>query len=337
MCLHTTLSIIFQVIKLDIKNNIDQYLDNLLQFKVDQIDQKRLKLGGLSNYILDILFSSKFRMGEVNPEFKISVERKINESIKLNSPIHVVVADGGFKNHKCVSAPNIDFAELMQVIFVINKLSPISQMYKPGLRIEYTHDAHIMNYIDNVDLNGINQYVEQFSKMLRRLEKLVPKNVSLSNTSFKDFYNLDEMSERIEAEIGKNESKYFSETDFKKKLNNARNNYITSRKERDFDYELKKSVLKHKVWMDIDVKERFEYLEGQTRIPILHKIVPEVLPIFSYKGSNKQYWISNGVFTNSGTNFELITPNNLRSKKLKKLKLKSNVLGMEVFGTALIL
>jgi hypothetical protein len=133
---------------MDTREKVESFLDESFKFKYD-IDEKKLQLGGLLPYIKEILSKSSLRIGPFSGSISQMLEDKISLSVKDNKPIVLVVAIGGFKNQSAISFPHIDWAEVMQLQFILESVSAIAGIYKPGLKIEYTLDSFALNIVDN--------------------------------------------------------------------------------------------------------------------------------------------------------------------------------------------
>jgi hypothetical protein len=333
---------------MDTKIKIESFIEESFKFKYE-IDEKKLQLGGLLPYIKDILSKSSLRIGPLSDSISQMLEEKISLSIKDNKPIVLVVAIGGFKNKDAISFPHIDWAELMQLQFLLDSVSVIAGIYKPGLRIEYTLDSFALNIVDNYKIEDIQIYVDEFRELLKNFEaKYLPKNVALEVTDFFDFYELEDMRSRIDKEL-----KVLDRKEFKYKLNDEMDRAINDfMLDGDVDYtkkskvEIKKlreeSILRDHIWLDIDIRERVEYLEGKERIPIVHRPFPDtpLLAVKSYKGSDLQFWAVNGMFEviEDRVVFRIVSKNQLKKSGRKYEKVLIDLgLGVKNLEKAILL
>lgn len=316
---------------------IEKYIRDSFDFSNIKINEKKLKYNGIKSYILDILGNSKLRIGPKDSEVMKMIEAKVVSSIENSLPITLVPAIGGFKGYQAESFPHIDFAELMQLQFLLESTIEISKVYKPGLIIEYTADALAMCIVDNYKTESVETYVKEFKEMLEKVQKVIPENVFLKQTSFSDFYKLEDMKEQIEREYKKaKESGEFKQI-ISERIRHAKNDFVfdgwedlTALSEKEKEELLADSVIKHKVWLNIDYANRREYLEGKERIPVLHRPFPGCLPIKSVKGSDLQFWVCNGVFEIAEENnisFKLVTPNQYDGSKYKEVILEQDIFG----------
>lgn len=312
--LHTILS---KTMDIEIKKIIEKISEGFV-FGKTEIDEKALKFGGVRQYILNILKNSKFRIGSLTKELEDMIEQKVDLSLKKNLPITLVPAFGGFKNYQCLSFPNIDFAELMQLQFLLESVILISKIYKPGLMIEYTLDAHAMCVADNYKLEDVDVYVEGFREMLEKVQKVLPSNVVLKMTSFYDFYDLNEVKKVIEERLVEAMKSEKYRALIEERIVHAKNDFVfdgwenfTEKTSEEKQNLLEESVWKHRLWLNYDYEKRVDYIEGGERIPLGHRKFPGLLAIKSIIGSDIQFWVANGVFRHfkDTWKFELLTPN----------------------------
>lgn len=307
------------------KTAIENFIANKLIFP-SHLDEKKLKFGGKAAYIKDILSKSSLRIGPMYKELDVMLGNKIGETLKHNEVITLIPAIGGFKNQYALSFPHIDWAEVMQLVFLLSEVMGIAYVHEPGIKIEFTMDSYAMHIVDNYKFEDIQIYVNEFRQMLRFVEQFLPENVFISMTHFTDFYNIEEMERKINKLYGDGDIKEFEKIADLGCLN-ATNDFVINGKE-DFSgvsknklIELRRtSSIRDHIWLDIDVREREFYLEGGNRIPILHKQIlsAPILPVKSYTGSDLQFWAANGAFENvaDGVKFRLISPNQLQKSGL---------------------
>jgi hypothetical protein len=95
----------------------------------------------------------------------------------------------------------------------------------------------------------------------------------------------------------------------------------TQKSETDILTLREQSILRDHIWLDIDIRERVEYLEGNERIPIVHRLFPDqpLLAVKSYKGSDMQFWAVNGMFEiiDEKVRFRLVSKNQLKKSGQK--------------------
>ena len=114
-----------------IKLIVNDYINNKL------LDVQRLPTD-LNGTMIDRLFAKKFRKYAIAPDVKVSVNEKLNNIISKKLPLTFVPSFGGYKHWWCPTYPTIDWAEIFNIKFMLEYLSPIFSNYKDNkTTIEY--------------------------------------------------------------------------------------------------------------------------------------------------------------------------------------------------------
>lgn len=303
-------------------------LDNLFTLELTPFDAKKNRLSSVQNRIFEILTNSSLRIGSLGSITKKMLSDKIASSIEGFNPIHLVIAFGGFKGVKIRDSPNINWAEVFHLSFLLKNLWQISLVYSPGLILEFSGDDLVMPIIDNHKKEWATVYQNELTKLLRVVSLALPINITLLNRPVSSFYKynfiekeitneiegFDLESERIQQHINWGEKHAWNnfvfdgEQDYSKTSEKAKQELIIQ------------SVLKHRAYLDVDYRYRGEYLEGGIHIPVAHrKGIPGTLAIRSTKSSAIQFWESYGVLVDkkdktyphllSGNQFEELKDN----------------------------
>lgn len=286
--------------------DIQTTLDTLFDFSSVRIDTKKNLHTPIRERIYELLTPAYFRLGTVDEELENILRTRIDRSVSANQPITLIIAYGGFKNIHIDAAPHIDWAEVFQLSFVLKTVWEITQIYEPGVHVEYSGDAEAMSVVDNLKIEWIETYLQEFATMLRVVQSALPSNLKITNKDFKEFYTPEWLAEELDGR--------FARVDFNVRdiqglvsahMPKATNNYcwdgerdLTNLPELEKQKILEKSIVLHKLWLELDYEYRGEYLEGGIHIPIAHrKGLPGCFGIKSIAGSDVQFWIAKGVLT----------------------------------------
>lgn len=284
------------------RNEIEIFLNTLFKFETPQRD-KLIKLD-LEDEIYKILSTKSFRQGSVTSDIEKLFRQKISLSIKESKPITLIIAVGGFKNPNLDSAPHIDWAEVFQLSFLLKTLYRISDIYKPGLYLEFSGDSNIAVFINNLKNEWIQTYNKEFDELINIVNTTLPENIKISIKNFSEFYKDNFIEEEISKRLNKID---FNNPEIlhliENKMSHAINNFCFIG-EKDFSnysneekiFLQKESIVKNKLWLEIDYEKRSEYLEGGINIPVLHsKSIPGCYSIKAVKASVIPYWVGKGV------------------------------------------
>ena len=124
-----------------------------------------------------------------------TLERLIN-CIADHKPITFTFCFGGYKNHRSPAYPQVDWAEIFHLNFIISYLWPIIDEYKHGVILEYESEEISIQY-NNVPQEQTDQYTASFQKLLalyhKKFKALHPNvNLTFKFSLARDFYTNDD-------------------------------------------------------------------------------------------------------------------------------------------------
>lgn len=284
---------------LQVMQSIQKIVDDLFDFSTINIDEKKNLHTPIRERIYALLTPASFRLGALDSEVEEVLRTRIDRAVSGEKPITLIIAYGGFKNIHIDSAPHIDWAEVFQLSFVLRTVWEITQIYGPGVRVEYSGDAEAMSVVDNLKVEWIKMYLAEFALMLRTVQPLLPPNLTVTNRDFSEFYTTNKLSKELDTRLAQLD---YSADELTTKMSKAINNFcwdgekeLMHLSESEKQQMLEKSILLHKLWLEFDYEKRGEYLEGGTHIPIAHrKGLPGCYGIKSIAGSDIQFWIAKG-------------------------------------------
>ena len=138
------------------KQIVNDYINNKL-LKVDNLPTE------LNGTMIDRLFAKKFRKYSIAPDVKINVSEKLENIIKKKLPLTFVPSFGGYKHWWCPTYPTIDWAEIFNMKFMLEYLSPIYRNYTDNTTtIEYESEEIILSELNNVPQSGLDEYTIPF-------------------------------------------------------------------------------------------------------------------------------------------------------------------------------
>ena len=181
---------------------MQEIVDSLFKFEKTESDFNS-SVEKLEDRIYKILSKSSLRLGKIDEVISKMLKDKIALSINQNKPITLVLGVGGFKNFRIDSAPHIDWAEVFQMDFLLKSLYEISEIYKPGLHLEYSGDAEALVLIDNIKQEWVKTYNNEFDKLVAIVNTKLPYNIKITTKNFLDFYTLDFLQEELDRKINK--------------------------------------------------------------------------------------------------------------------------------------
>lgn len=285
-------------------HHIQEYVDSLLCFDVQRADIS--DRSELSQKIWSILTDPSRLARRPDPEFKDVIVGKIRTCVDQKSPIILVNAFGGFKNYMAPTFPHVDWSE----VFALNKLArqcvEIAAVYEPGIRLEFTGDAEMATLINNYPEEAIETYVSEFKQLLAIFQSHLPKNVSLIYRGLDEFYDMAEFKQRILKAANEIDEHTVDEM-YAKCESKVRNNFMAKGVKdyrrlgpKAFDNVLRRAVVLDHFYIDMDVSERLEYLEGGTHIPLIQTAIPGCIALKSVNTSKLAFWLGTGYLLDRG-------------------------------------
>ena len=174
-------------------------LTELEKLKVFESAQETLSGQQLEEAIYAKVTSKKFRKLKLDKEAEEITKQAIKKSIAKNEPIKINLLFGGNKLWRFDEAPEIDWAELFNVIYFAKWLKSIASVYEHGATFEYLSQDVSIESLNNVPRSETNSYSETFRGMLEWIAPYLPNRVSFTYVRHLEMFdNLDEYDKEIE-------------------------------------------------------------------------------------------------------------------------------------------
>ena len=156
----------------------------------------------LEDAIYAKVMSKKFRKVKADDQAVAVTKKAIHWSVENNKPVKVNVIFGGNKLWRLDEAPEIDWAELFNVMYLLQWMKTIASVYEHGTCLEYYSEDVVLENMNNIPKAETDRYSETFQSMLQWLEPYLPDRVSTNYRRYGDEYN-DESEYLAELEIAK--------------------------------------------------------------------------------------------------------------------------------------
>ncbi len=136
---------------MELEKIVNDYLNN----KLLNVSDLPIELNGS---MIDRLFAKKYRKYSIAPDVKVNVEEKLNNIIANKLPLTFVPSFGGYKHWWAPTYPAIDWAEIFNMKFMLEYLSPIFSNYEDNkTTIEYESEEIILSELNNVPQSGLDE------------------------------------------------------------------------------------------------------------------------------------------------------------------------------------
>lgn len=282
---------------------MNDYINNKL-LKVDDLQTE------LNGTMIDRLFAKKFRKYSIAPDVKVSVSEKLSNIISKKLPLTFVPSFGGYKHWWCPTYPTIDWAEIFNMKFMIEYLSPIFSNYQDNkTTIEYESEEIILSELNNVPQTGLDEYTKTFRLACDYFNKILNDKVelklSLAREQYKDYdFDKEKLLNRISEMLPEYAERFesYDEEDKQRRIQKARTNFkldgvvdYTNLSDEEKEELYKKSRILNEKFLDADFEVRGnDFFEKENNIPLL----------FSFGlGPGGEAWLHIGSSHSSMTDF----------------------------------
>lgn len=324
--------------------SLNEVINEYINTKLLNINNLPTELNGT---MIDRLFAKKFRKYAIDPEVKVNVSEKLNNIINKKLPLTFVPSFGGYKHWWSPTYPTIDWAEIFNMKFMLEYLSPIFNNYKDNkTTIEYESEEIILSELNNVPQSGLDEYTKTFREACeffnKKLNGKAKLKLSLAREQYKD-YNFDKQKllNRIQEMLPEYTQRFesYDEEDKARRIKKAETNFkidgvtdYSSYTEQQKQLLYKQSRIFNEAFLDADYEVRGNaFFEKETNIPLLFSFGlgpggEAWLHIGSSKSSMTDFWAGTGILElrNNGEIVERI----LSRKQFEQIK--DNLIKVEV-------
>ncbi|MDQ6985942.1 MAG: hypothetical protein Q9M91_00900 [Candidatus Dojkabacteria bacterium] len=287
------------------KEKIVEKLIELLDFTeatLTEVDEDLLKNTGLESFIYVKLTTQKFRNAALSKKMKRYIRSVIKDSIEQNRAIHITVPFGGYKHYKNKYYPNIGWAEVFNLIHLLDYVKVISKAYKPGIILEYFYDEIFVERLNKIPQKDLDTYNKNFADLCAHYNELTPSHIDIRYSKISDKVGPEVLHTRFDKAIEKLEKEWddLGEDAKNIRLGKARRNYAFSIEHLSGSQQneiLKEPALIHDAFIFGDWEEGVHWAFENYMIPIGFRYTGEWgIGIYSSKGgSSVQFWVGHGV------------------------------------------
>lgn len=188
------------------KDYIQERLDALN--KPSKIVQNLNENTPIQERIKKLILSKKFRKFSAKPELIAHIEKAIDISVAQNKPIELLFLNGAYKLWRLEESPDPDWAELFFLIYIVNWLKPICEIYEPGVNFDFFMDDYIVPRLNNIDMSEVDNYIKKFNELISFVKTYQPNNLNITLTSVGSLFDSEEaFNQSLETSI----KKYYKE------------------------------------------------------------------------------------------------------------------------------
>lgn len=301
---------------LQITMTAQEYIEHELKKLAEPIRMEDTGTTPIEDAIFAKVMSKKFRKLKAD-ETAVSITKEaIKIAVKENKPVAVNCIFGGNKLWRLEESPEIDWAELFNVIYMARWLKSIASVYKPGAWLEYYSEDVVLEAMNNLPKEETDQYSETFRTMLEWLKQYLPDSIFITYRRYAEDY---EKYEDFLAELESAKDKVFKELGNKLPELNEHAKAATEMNVRllpgqaDDPLWREKAELIHKSIERTKTMER--YLSDPQYIQSCPTYFEGCITTGSTKKSYAKFWVGVGAIEESdkGYNAVILTPKQLES------------------------
>ena len=308
---------------------IESIVNNYINNKLLNVKDLPTEINGS---MIDRLFAKKFRKYSIDPQVKVNVTEKLDNIINKKLPLTFVPSFGGYKHWWSPNYPTIDWAEIFNMKFMLEYLSPIFHNYKDNkTTIEYESEEIILSELNNVPQSGLDEYTKTFRQALDYFNKNlteVEMKLTLAREQYAD-YNFDKQKllKRIEEMLPEYTERFnnYDEEDKARRIQKARTNFkldgvvdYTKLSDAEKEELFRHSRILNEAFLDADFEVRGnDFFEKENHIPLLFSFGlgpggEAWLHIGSSHSSMTDFWAGTGILEirDDGTIIERILSRN---------------------------
>ena len=143
----------------ELKVKVNEYINSVL-LKLDNLPTNIIE-GNKEQMVSGIiarLFSRKFRKYAISDDVKTNLTEKIRNIVQNDLPITFIPSFGGYKHWWSPTYPQVDWAEVFNMKFMLKYLAPIFNSYKSApVSIEYESEEVILSELINQVLTNTQE------------------------------------------------------------------------------------------------------------------------------------------------------------------------------------
>lgn len=189
-----------------VNNYLKELLTNIKSYSLTPDEEKKAQ-HDKAGFIIDKLMRKKVRRRISEETLKLT-KQKVEEQVKNNLPICLVMPFGGYKHFWNTSHPEPDWAEVFHICWMIEYVLPILAIYKPGIILEYVSEDLILPRMNNYSEEVLDIYSSEFRKLLEWYSKYTPENLEFRYWRVSEKYNKQAIIDKVEALLPERKSAF---------------------------------------------------------------------------------------------------------------------------------
>jgi hypothetical protein len=325
---------------------IERYLASLLNafpsYDVSNKDRRIIEVGDKVGWVTQKILRKKFRKTRIHGETEEDIRKKVALSIKEEKPLYFVILFGGYKHFWNPSYPEVDWAELFNLTFMVEYLSPLLKAHQPGVILDYGSEDVVMTTMDNYPSKDLDSYAESFEKLIKFYSRSFPKNCLVNYVRTGKKYNSEKLKEKIKKKLPEKKEAWekLPNQEKEKRLHRSCRSVMWHGEEDwsnlskdDKAIKIVESKLIEDTFYEVEEEFLGDYFTGDNHIPIVlswgltDENVLHWLTLGSTYSSCVDFWIGRGILEDRGSRF---VPRVVSKEQYQRIKNRLETVGVEI-------
>ncbi|HPR09753.1 MAG TPA: hypothetical protein PLT04_04245 [Candidatus Saccharibacteria bacterium] len=289
-----------------------------IQSKLDELSTseplQEVAPNNLEEVILSKVLSKKFRKNKADDTAIELCKKAIHFAVANNKPVKVGLLFGGNKLWRFDEAPEVDWAELFNLIYFARWMKTIASVYEHGAEFEYYSQDVSVERLNNIPRSETDQYSKTFRELIDWFSKYLPERVMFTYKrqaeEYEDISQYDTEIEEAKAKmLSENGGKLPEMSDVQRVATELN---VRLRDGQGDDPEWREKVeLEHQAIFA--TKTLTPYLMDETIIPTCPTPFEGLIATGSTKYSIAKFWAGVGVLEQAGEAYKdfIVTPKQL--------------------------
>lgn len=268
---------------------VNDYINNRL-LTTRNLPMQKYEGINLKKDILDRLFLRRFRKYATTDDVKQFVNDRLSNIMNKKLDMIFVPSFGGYKHWWTPSYPACDWAEVINMKFLLEYLAPVANSYKDGkVLIHYESEEVILAELNNIPQSGLDTYTKVFRELAQFFNGLLGEEVIklvLAKEQYEELgYSKEKLLKRIEEVFPDYEKKFdsYDPDDQARRIKKVSTNFnlkpemlgekmtdYTNLNEEELYKVYRHSRVLNEAFLDVDYEFRGkEFFENEAVIPLL--------------------------------------------------------------------
>lgn len=317
---------------MEVQKYLEEKLKHCSEYTLSELDKKYLERNSTADFIYKKLTSKKFRKWAIDEDSEKRVKEAIRINMDNNEQIKFTYPFGGYKLWRLPTSPEVDWAEFLMIAYHCQYLSPILQVYEPGVELVFSSDDLIIERMNNVPKKDTDAYFNSFKFLLKEFSKFFPENMKMEIRQVSDLYEEKELEQELTEHFERLKKDYPSMDKTRKEkmrktseLNinfNGKEN-LTALSENEKQEKLNLGPVYHDT--QCSLLKRKEFVRGEDKIVLFTTKIPNAIAIGTTKASVTKFWTGIGVLEKSDDGFKdrILSPKQFEVHSKDKVQIKN--------------